>query len=608
MKDCCASTGVSAVDQLDVPRSRTERGEPRLPRLSICCTPGEDAVLELSSEREENPAAEIDLQMPSTALASSLAEFEEAKEQPEATGLQKSLHEDPGAMTEGAREQERAGGRDLQTSPHADSGAVDVKEQPPKQEQLQEYSNDVLSPRNIPTSVSWQYGDWRHSVPSWAKPASCVELATNCCDIVPYADCVGPAVLWACGCSCCLWISFFVIGTFSINFSECTDGEGARIKPMFLYMYFPVIAMCSVLEIQAFRYTVIPRVQLLGKFHVLHCEVPVVVYVIVMSTISIFKRVDFLTDTMFMTELYMYIYCEPEEADAMYSTTWAFWYTKQGAILLTAAYFVRFFYAIFAAAPLTRCADMTPTKFWGLYSVASEPNNVVRTPSSAICRYRTLFNSRGTHRAALLVLAECCGMATVNLEDIKFAQALVKYKLRRKDIQVTRVDVLECLLDVRAQLTRGVLAIFLSGVFENCLQLNVQVLSLSRVYFTYGGDHSMKDPLIISITTSLVICVLKLREAIKAIQFAWTTRKWVQDAHLDLAPEAADSQGESLHLRRELNFIGFVFTPALVCLTLMFFAAIVWALVMLQRIHECEESAWRIDGCIHEDELADITD
>lgn len=72
----------------------------------------------------------------------------------------------------------------------------------------------------------------------------------------------------------------------------------------------------------------------------------------------------------------------------------------------------------------------------------------------------------------------------------------------------------------------------------------------------------MMDQSTISITTSLVICILKFREAIKAIPFAWETREWVQGIRLDLSPHAAGIQGKNEHLRRELNIIKFVFTHA----------------------------------------------
>merc|ERR1712096_514173 len=102
-----------------------------------------------------------------------------------------------------------------------------------------------------------------------------------------------------------------------------------------------------------------------------------------------------------------------------------------------------------------------------------------------------------------------------------------------------------CLHDVRIHIRRAILSVFLSGLLENCSQLNCQVLLLNMMQ---GLNKSISGreltPLYISICTSFIICILKLEQTVKVIRFAHSMCSYLRGMadFMNTLPESNDEQ------------------------------------------------------------------
>jgi len=362
-------------------------------------------------------------------------------------------------------------------------------------------------------------------------------------------------------------------------------------------------------------YTVIPRVQLLRTFRVLHIPVCYCFWLTVMQVISVFKRLDFAMDTIFMSELYLTVQCDGEDSKR-FAGTHGEPFDKGDVLVLLLCYFPRVIYALAAAVPLYPAPKRlyyvptpqmsSPTAAQKQALDALDDDEVEITREAEPVFYSTMFSRHANNRFALTLLAESCGMASVALEDLKYSNAMIRYIL---DHEVDkRVAIWFCLHEISTQLFRGFLAIFLSGFFENVLQLNVQALALSSLY-SRNDVEKTKLPLWISIISTIVICVLKCEQTVKVIRHSRKNAKLIAQVISEIRPGEdcrslahANWRTQRLSMddfRRFLHFVQCKLTPLLITATVVFVCGVLWAVIILILMPRCgSEKMWNGTSCV----------
>jgi len=328
----------------------------------------------------------------------------------------------------------------------------------------------------------------------------------------------------------------------------------------------------------------------------------------VMQIISVFKRLDFAMDTVFMSELYHAVDCKGAAEKSFFLVSGSR-VEKSDIMILCALYFPRMVYAVLAATPLYWCSQ----KHFHVPEVNDRASKQFdRLECLSHSHYTTLLSRKANNRLALTLLAEACSMASVTLEDMKYSAALHQYiRDHEKD---KKIAVWFCLHDISNQLQRAILAIFLSGFMENCLQLNVQVLAMSMMY-AQEQARGKRFALWVSIWSSIIICVLKFDQTRKVISYSFKMCRVLEqdlDAHhkpgqtcqsieVMKNPKLRQQNFSMDELKRKIRRVRYNTLPLLIGVTFIFVAAVLWAAVWVlgMRGHfQCHDAQWNGVECV----------
>jgi len=335
-----------------------------------------------------------------------------------------------------------------------------------------------------------------------------------------------------------------------------------------------------------------------------------------MQIVSIFKRADFAMDIIFMCELYSLSQCRSSEVDAFIGAHF-YMDAKTGLLLFCLLYFPRAIVVLLAAIPRNCNCEFykVPNAEGFVHSptgsdVMSTSRQMSHSWSTATTKFYTSESAmtktpsldqkldttlQKNNRFAFLLLAEVGGMASVTLPDLKYSEKLSNY-LSEHGCNKSAALWFR-LQDVRIQIKRGSVAIGLTGLFENGLHVNCQVLLLSMMRAYHNPRNRDLNALWTSIVSSFFICILKLRQTLQVIRFAYKKCKDLQDEAVDMG-EPFDHAKFQIALKHTRWWL-----LGLVLWTLSFVLSFAWAALVLILIHHCRHSMWHLEGCVDQQKL-----
>lgn len=196
------------------------------------------------------------------------------------------------------------------------------------------------------------------------------------------------------------------------------------------------------------------------------------------------------------------------------------------------------------------------------------------------------------HGAALISLAEACGMHSVASEDMIYADCKAQEQFRNRN----SAKELHYIHHVLSHIRRGVLRTFLVGALSNGWQLNLQVTFFMirlRLRAKSGVRDSSDWQVFLSLALSGLALFGRIVDGYKRVTLAYA---WISKFRLaisELQHQAHKDKAEK-SLR---SFMAYVFS-----LGVMTFICAAWCLYALLKLvmsmYVCEHALWNITGCV----------
>lgn len=428
--------------------------------------------------------------------------------------------------------------------------------------------------------------------PCWAFNEEVVEVARRCAhrrppEPVPLGRVAGPAVRLVLASLVLQATFFFFFMPVTVVVAECSSDGYAKVPRFWYVVLVPLGLACVSLELQALRYTVVPKLQVLQHFRLIYplsfIKVKAgfwLIQVICLSMLHIINTANIGTFTAMLikaqacpaSEMIDAIWCQVMDQSLLRFATEQLGLPKIAFAMWTLS-FCHWFFAIAASVP-SFGEDAH-------YSVCVEetPELIAKT------QYRVLIGLESNHGTALFNLAEANGMVGIVDQGLHYAK-------KKSDLQwnanVSHRNV-KCMRHASGAVVRAMQRTILAGGLKNAVQVNMQVtmLAIRRTVALYTGEPILGQHIAMaSVVLGFMTIGGLLSDGRKAIAFAW---------------EVLDVVGESQRTQEDEEMLADLtrHTYTLMFLTIGCCFFVLYAVYKLCMTFTCPTAISNLTGCVN---------
>jgi len=439
-------------------------------------------------------------------------------------------------------------------------------------------------------------------LPDWATHSEILELAEGLpykipawLTSIPVGCVAGPAVKILQFFTPFLFGFVFLFAMLAVYVIKC-PAQGFPEYPLWLVtcVFLPFLVVAMVVEWICFRYQAYSKVQVIGPFKFAGFKMDFIPLMLLVGGISALSHSDMMTNGLFMATTWHMGDSSCVEAGNLYpekvEEIWAFvmehstlkntMLSKVNFSSLTFLAWLLMFLQVIPAVTggIPRCGESDIT--YAVYMKDAEDTSPTKI------EYQTTLDRKANHGSVLAILAETSRMTSITFNSLSYAQGKAESFLL-EEARMGKKGETRCLLDtmhyVKDLLRESVQRLFVVGVLENAIQMNLQT-SLMAINQVLG---QRQHQVVASILLGFLMSLKKVFDSTTVFVFA---RDMVRRIRY-FSPGMTEEEERDLCLIWKLIVVNIFFLFMYLLLTFYAMAKFIMAFV-------CEDSMWNINGCV----------
>jgi len=432
--------------------------------------------------------------------------------------------------------------------------------------------------------------------PWWAWTEEVALVAQRCAHMhppepVPLGRVAGPAVRLTLATLVLQLVFFSLFMPASVVVAYCSEDGYAQLPNGWYITLLPIGLSCLALEMEALKYTVIPKLQVLQHFKLMYpmsfMKVKAgfwIMQVLAVSSVGIVNTANIGAFTAMLVkahtcpghEIINGVWCQVMQQSLLSFATDLLGLPKIVFVMWLLS-FSHWWFAMGASIP--RCSEDV------YYGVCVDDTSLMKKT-----QYKVLIGLESNHGSALFNLAEANGMAGVIDQGLNYARKKAEMQWRQRvPNRNTR-----CMQHAIGSTVRAIQRTILAGGLKNAFQVNMQVtmLAIRRAVSVYSGEVVLGQHVAMaSLCLGFVTLFGLLSDGRKAIAFAWEVMENVHTSE--------DRTEQDKATLRELTRL----TRTLIILTLVCMGFVLYTMFKLYMTFTCPSAISNLNGCVNIDNL-----